>query len=204
MSTRSAIIQEAKRMYAAGLATIGYYYFDFRDVKKQDCDGLLSSLVYQLSAESDSCYNILSQLYSDNSHGIHKPSLSALKECLKDMLSLPGQGPVYIIVDALDECPNFQGTPSAREKVLDLIEDLVGLELPNVHFCAASRPEMDIRMVLEPLTTLRISLHDEIGQKEDIIKYIKSVFRSDRRMRRWKEEDKQLVVDTLSGKADGM
>jgi hypothetical protein len=202
--TRSAIIQEVERMHAVGLATMAYYYFDFRDVKKQDCDGLLSSLILQLSAESDSCYNILSQLYTDNSRGIRKPSISALKKCLKDMLSLAGQGPIYIIVDALDECPNFPGRPSAREKVLDLIEDLVELELPNLHLCVASRPEVDIRTVLEPLTTLKISLHDESGQKEDIIKYIESVVRSDRSMRRWKEEDKQLVVNTLSGKSDGM
>jgi hypothetical protein len=59
-------------------------------------------------------------------------------------------------------------------------------------------------MVLEPLTSLKISLHDESGQKEDIIEYIKYVVRSDRRMRRWKEEDKQIVIDTLSGKVDGM
>jgi hypothetical protein len=59
-------------------------------------------------------------------------------------------------------------------------------------------------MVLEPLTSLKISLHDESGQKEDIIEYIKSVVRSDRSMRKWKEEDRQLVIDTLSDKADGM
>ncbi|KAN0120758.1 hypothetical protein V8E52_004027 [Russula decolorans] len=200
----SAIIQEVERMQAAGLATMAYYYFDFRDVKKQDCDGLLSSLILQLSAESDSCYNILSQLYSVNSRGIRKPSVSALKKCLKDMLSLPGQGPIYIVVDALDECPNFPGRPSAREKVLDLIEELVDLNRLNVHLCVASRPEMDIRLVLEELTTLKISLHDEIGQKEDIIRYIESVVYSDRSMRRWKEEDKRLVVDTLSDKSDGM
>src|ERR1019366_1083349 len=91
-----------------------------------------------------------------------------------------------VIVDALDECPNLSGTPSAREEVLGVIAELVDLKLPNVHLCVASRPEMDIRMVLEPLTSLKISLHDEIGQKEDIIKYIKSVVRSDRRMRRWR------------------
>jgi hypothetical protein len=96
-------------MRAAGLAMMAYYYFDFRDVKKQDCEGLLSSLILQLSAESDSCYNILSQLYSDNSRGIRKPSINALKRCLTDMLSLPGQGPIYMIVDGVDECPNFPG-----------------------------------------------------------------------------------------------
>ena len=191
-------------MRASGLATMAYYYFDFRDVKKQDCYGLLSSLVSQLSAESDSCYNILSQLYSDNMDGALEPDIDSLKECMKDMLNLPGQGPIYIIVDALDECPNLSGTPSAREEVLELIGELVGLELPNLHLCVASRPEMDIRLILDPLTVLKISLHDETGQKGDIIKYIKSVVYSDRNMQRWNEDDRQLVVVTLSDKADGM
>jgi hypothetical protein len=123
---------------------------------------------------------------------------------LTEMLRLPGQGPIYIVVDGLDECPNFPGRPSSRDEVLELIEELVDLKLPNLHLCAASRPEMDIRTVLEPLTTLKISLHDERGQKEDIIKYIESVVRSDRSMRRWTEEDKLLVVNTLSDKSDGM
>ena len=191
-------------MHAAGLATMAYYYFDFRDVKKQDCYGLLSSVVSQLSAESDSCYNVFSKLYSDNSRGMQRPDIDTLKKCLADMLSLPGQGQIYIIVDALDECPNFPGTPSAREDVLDLVQEIVNLKLPNVNLCVASRPEMDIRLVLEPLTNLKISLHDETGQRKDITEYINSIVRSDWNMRRWNEEDKHLVVDTLSSKADGM
>ena len=201
---RSSIVQDIEGMHAAGLATMAYYYFDFRDTKKQDCYGLLSSLISQLSAESDSCYNILSQLYSENTRGIRKPDIDALKICMTDMLSLPAHAPIYIIVDALDECPNFSGSPSAREEVLELIEELVDLKLPNVHLCVTSRPEMDIRMTLEPMTSLKISLHDERGQKEDIIAYIKSVVRSDKKMRRWREEDQNLVIDTLSQNADGM
>jgi hypothetical protein len=191
-------------MHAVGLATMAYYYFDFRDVKKQDCYGLLSSLVLQLSAESDSCYNILSQLYSDNMNGMREPDIDSLKECMNEMLNLPVQGPIYIIVDALDECPNSSGTPSAREEVLELIGELVNLELPNVHLCVASRPEADIRVILDPLTTLKISLHDETGQKEDIVKYIKYIIYSDRNVKRWNEDDRQLVVVTLSDKVDGM
>ena len=204
MPIRSAIVQNIEAMHAARLAQMAYYYFDFRDVKKQDCYGLLSSLILQLSAESDSCFSVLSQLYSDHGHGIRKPIIDVLKKCMTDILSLPGQAPIYVIVDALDECPNSPGRLSARGDVLDLIEELVGLKLPNLHLCVASRPEMDIRTVLEPLTSLKISLHDEIGQKEDIIKFIKFVVISDRNMRRWKESDKQLVIDTLSDGADGM
>src|ERR1700692_2046485 len=104
MPIRSAMIQDIEGMHAAGLATMAYYYFDFRDVKKQDCYGLLSSLVSQLSVESDSCYEVLSQLYSDNASGAAKPDSIALTECIKDMLGLPGQCPVYVIIDAVDEC----------------------------------------------------------------------------------------------------
>jgi NACHT domain len=201
---RSAIIQDVESMDTAGLATMAYYYFDFRDIKKQDCYGLVSSLISQLSSKSDSCFDVLSQLYSENIRGIQKPDIDALKKCMMDMFSLPGQAPVYIIIDALDECPNVSGRPTARDEVLEIIEEIVDLKLPNVHLCVTSRPEADIRMVLEPLTSLKISLHDESGQKEDIIQYIKFVVRSDRNMRRWKEEDKKLVIDTLSEKADGM
>ena len=191
-------------MRAAGLATMAYYYFDFRDVKKQDRHGLLSSLLSQLSAQSDSCYEVLLQLYSNNASGAGKPDSHTLIECVKDMLGLPGQGPVYIIIDALDECPNTSGTPSAREKVLGLVEGLVELNLPNVHLCVTSRPEVDIRRALGSLTSFEISLHDERGQREDIIEYIKSVVHSDRSMQQWREEDRQLVIDVLSEKADGM
>jgi len=64
---------------------------------------------------------------------------------MTDMLSLPGQRPIYIIIDGVDECPNISGTPSAREEVLELIEELVDLKLPNLYLCVASRPEIDIR-----------------------------------------------------------
>ena len=204
---RSAIIQDIEGMHTTGLATLAYYYFDFQDVNKQDCYGLLSSLISQLSAESDSCFNILSQLHSDHGCGRRKPDIGALKKCMTDMLSLQGQAPqapTYIIIDAIDECPNFSGTPSAREVVLGLIKELVDLKLPNLHLCVASRPEIDIRVVLEPLASLKISLHDESGQKEDMIKYIEHVVHSDRSMRKWTEEVKQLVIVTLSDRADGM
>jgi hypothetical protein len=200
----SAIIQDVEGMQAAGLATMAYYYFDFRDVRKQDRYGLLTSLISQLSAESDSCCNVLSQLSSKHAGGKGNPTTTALTKCMRDMLSLPGQGQIYLIVDALDECPDVSGTPSAREEVLDLVQELAGLKLSNLHLCVASRPEIDIRKSLEPLEPLQISLHDESGQKEDIIEYIKSVVHSDRKMRSWRDDDKELVVEVLSENADGM
>jgi len=200
----STIIQSVKAKCDRGLALMGYYYFDFNTVAKQGIRGLLTSLLSQLCAKSNPCHDILSDLYSENIAGSQQPGNDALTECLKKMLRLPQQPMKYIIMDALDECPNITGFPTPREEVLDLLEDLLKLNLPDLRICVTSRPEVDIRNVLEPLTSLRVSLHDETGQKQDILDYISSVVHNDRRMRKWKSEDKQLVIDTLSAKADGM
>ena len=120
------------------------------------------------------------------------------------MLRFSTQIPTYLIFDALDECPNTTGVPSSRDKVLSLVEKLVKLNLPNLHLCITSRPEIDIRTFLEPLTPNRISLHDQSGQKKDIIEYVNSVVYSDLNMRRWREEDKKVVIGVLSDRADGM
>jgi hypothetical protein len=191
-------------MCDAGLALIAYFYFDFRDNAKQDIRGLLSSIVTQLSAESDACYNVLSDMYSAHYTGSQLPDDESLVRCLKDMLQLPDQPPIYLIVDAVDECPDSTGVISPRERVLGFIEDLVELRLPNLRLCITSRPETDILDVLEPLASQIISLHDEEGQKRDIIDYINISVQSDRKMRRWRPEDRQLVIDALIEKADGM
>jgi hypothetical protein len=184
---------------------MAYFYFDFRDVDKQNLRNLLPSLLIQLSARSDPCCDILSQLYSEHDHGVRKPSDRAMIDCLKEMLSLEAQRPTYIIMDALDECPVASTIPpSPREGVLELVEELVGLHLPNLHICVTSRPEHDIQVVLEPLIELPVSLHDESGQQEDIANYVAFFVNSNRRMRRWREEDRDLVIKTLSEKADGM
>ena len=202
----STIIQDIEAMCKSGNASMGYFYFDFRDANKQGLRDLLSSLVIQLSGRSGPRCDILFDLYSAHDEGKNQPSDSILIECLKKMLTLPDQPPTYLIIDALDESPTTSGIPSPRETVLQLLEDLVNLSLTNLHICVTSRPEIDIRNVIEPLTPLRVSLHDQTGQREDIADYVRPVVysRSEQIMRRWKMEDKELVIETLSERADGM
>ena len=190
----------------AGLASVAYFYFDFRDTDKQSLHNLLPSLLTQLSTRSDRRCEILSRIYKAHDDGAHKPSTSTMIDCLKDMLALPGQSPIYIILDALDECPNTSGLPSARKQVLDFLKDLVDLSLTSLHLCLTSRPEIDIRLVLEPLAFHVVSLHDQGGQQKDIEDYIKSVVYADSNtaMKRWRSKDKELVIETLTERADGM
>ena len=185
-------------------STVAFFYFDFKDVNKQNRQSLLLSLLSQLAARSDPCCEILSRLYSTHDRGARMPSDRAMTDCLKEMLTLPSQFSTFLIIDALDECPNTSGIPSPREQVLELVEELVGVFRPNLHLCFTSRPDFDIQIALERLKPRSVSLHDETGQKQDIIDYVMHVVRSDPRMRRWREEDKDLVIKTLSEKAGGM
>jgi hypothetical protein len=202
----STIIQDIEAVCKAGNATMAYFYFDFRNAGKQGLQDLVRSLLTQLSAHSAPRCDNLSNLYSARDNGKNQPSDNDLTECLKKMIALPDQLPTYLIMDALDESPNAPGIPSPREKVLQLVEELVELCLPNLRICVTSRPEIDIRNVLEPLTPCRVSLHDQSGQKEDIADYVRSVVysKSEQIMRRWRMEDKELVIQSLSERADGM
>jgi hypothetical protein len=187
-----------------GSAFLAYFYFDFKDTAKQDARALLSSLLIQLSDQSDTFCDALFSLYSEHKRGSEQPTDDSLAGCLKSMLTVMEQVPIYLIMDALDECPDDSGIPSSREKVLQLVKELVGLRHPNLRLCVTSRPEFDIRTVLETLATQQVSLHDESGQKKDINDYVTFVIHSDRRMARWRDEDKDAVIENLTEKADGM
>jgi hypothetical protein len=187
-----------------GLATISIFYFDFRDRGKQEARHLLSSILIQLCGQSDEYSEILSSLFTGHDRGIRQPSEDKLMECLKSMLKLPGQSPLYLVIDALDECPNSSGYPTQREEVLAVMQELIDLQLPQVHFCITSRPEIDIKDVLKPLAVHNVPLHEQAGQNQDIVDYINHFVRSDPKVRRWREEDKQLVIETLMEKAGGM
>ena len=204
MSASSAIIEEIEAMTKSGLASLAFHYYDFREDEKKDRRGLLSSILFQLCHQSDNYFEILSKFYMEHASGCRLPSDDSLFRCLMKILEYPGEAPIFLIVDALDECPDTSSLSSPRKKVLTLIEDLIDSQIPNLRLCITSRPEADIKLVIEPFTFCSVSIHDESGQMRDIEAYIKSTVNSDRKMRRWRSEHKQLVIDVLTERADGM
>jgi hypothetical protein len=183
---------------------MAYFFFDFKDKGKQDVRALLSSLIIQLCHQSHIFCDILMGYHSTHRSGSRQASDRTLTQCLEDMLRVPGQVPIYLIVDALDECPNTTGMPSSRDKVLALVEKLTQSNLPNLRLCITSRPEIDIRTSLEPLASKWMALHDQGGQKKDIDDFVNAVVHSDKNIRRWRVEDKKMVIEVLSERADGM
>ncbi len=185
LTTSSAIIHHIMTLRDAGRATLAYFYFDFRDEEKQNVCNVVTSLLVQLSAYSKPCCGIIYRLYSAHGKGTQQPSNGILIDRLKEMLTVASQHPIFIIMDALDECLD-SGVPTPREAVLDLVKDLVRLYLPNLRVCVSSRPEVDIQTKLRPLAVNAISLHDESREKIVIADYISSVVSLDEQMKRWR------------------
>ena len=204
MSASSTVIENIDSMRKAGLASLAFFYFDFREDQKKTLRGLLSSLLVQLCRQTDSYCEMLIKFYSEHDKGSRHPSDDALVKCLKDLIKLPGQAPVYLVVDALDECPNASANPTPRAEVLNLLEDLISLQFPNLRIWVTSRPETDINDVLDHLVFRSVSLHDQSEQRRDIEEYIKSAINTHPKNKKRKAEHKQLVIDVLTKKADGM
>ncbi len=61
--TSSAIIEDIIAMGKSGLASLAFFYCDFREDVKRDLHGLVSSILVQLSHQSDSYYHIVSKFY---------------------------------------------------------------------------------------------------------------------------------------------
>lgn len=175
------------------------------DAGKSNARSLLSSLIVQLSDQSNDLFDLPLRLYSSHRNDSQPPSVDALTQCLEDMLRAAHEVPIYIIIDALDECPFTDEQSSPRRQVLDLVEKFVKLNLPNLRICITSRPEADIQATLRPLTSTSntISLHDESGQKNDIFDFVRSEISFYANLRRWREKDREFAIETLSGKADG-
>ena len=193
-------------MCNAGQASMAYFYFDFRDINKQHWRDLVPSLLTQLSSQSSACCNILSRLYFSHKNSMQQPNDDTLKRCLIEMLTVWDCHSIYLIMDALDECPNTSEVPSPRNRILKLLKELAELHIPNLRICVTSCPEFDIWDFLKPLTSRQVSLHDQSRQKQDIVDYVRSVVfsRSEPFIRRWRKKDKEFVIETLSDWADGM
>jgi hypothetical protein len=182
----------------------GFFFFDFNDASKSNARSLLSSLIVQLGDQSKDLFDVLLGLHSSHRNNSQSPNIDALTQCLEDMLRVVHEVPIYLIIDALDECPFTGGNSTPRRQVLTLVEKFVKLNLPNLRICVTSRREPDIQATLGPLTSTSniISLHDESGQKNDIANFVRSEVLICANQWRWWEEDIEFAIKTLLDKAD--
>jgi hypothetical protein len=175
---------------------LGMFYFTFTDQKKQTYDDLLRSLIIQLGMNDEGLAVL--QRYYNRSNG-RQPIQTALEEMV--VICAQSYSTVYVMLDALDECPEEN---DARYQMLQGLE---GLEqrIPQLKFCVTSR---DISIIRNRLTATAIAATQLSLQtaavNADIRQYLSHQLLSDGRLTKLNQDIKALIMEKLSDRADGM
>ncbi|TVY93678.1 hypothetical protein LAWI1_G001865 [Lachnellula willkommii] len=134
--------------------------------------------------------------------GQQKPTLKSCIAMLKEVIA--GFDNVYIVLDALDECPKVE---EKRHKLLNLLHDVCGWNFSSLHILVTSRREPDI---IESFTSFTDELDNftsiiAVGPQieDDIKKYLRRQLQSSV-FKNWKKSLKRDVELALASKADGM
>ncbi|KAM3479755.1 hypothetical protein MY8738_005313 [Beauveria namnaoensis] len=182
---------------------LAYFYFEFNDTNKQSPRNCLSSVISQLCSQSKVFPAQLKDLYErcGSLHG--PPSVGDLISTLSAFAALEKVEHIYIIMDALDECPRT-GHEDQRAELLEAVKAIQHISPSKIHFLVTSRQELDIEeSITTHLTVAAYSIQDS-GVTADIGEYINSQLASDRRLNSWSEDIKKEIESVLTRRAGGM
>jgi hypothetical protein len=144
-----------------------FFYFDTNNSEQQTVTQLLCSLVTQLSIRSHPPDSKLDALWTSHADGQKLlTNAELISDALLPLLKEFGQKPLFIVLDALDEC-------SDRLGLLCLIRRMLDEKLPNVHLLVTSRPE--VQAGCPELVELAVSVSLEGFVDGDIELYLTEV-----------------------------
>ncbi|KKP04536.1 hypothetical protein THAR02_03362 [Trichoderma harzianum] len=201
----SSIIKFLQSKYKddATIAT-AYYYFSFSDVKKQERDAMLASLIKQICCCRPNMPDSITKLGKHKDQDMRPPT-DELQEVL--IATLRGFSKVHIIIDALDECPELGGR---REDLMKTLRYILNAAPDNLHVVCTSRKESDIYAELETHlfepTRIEFDLSSYVYKeaiKRDIGQYIDSTL-ADVNYKSWSDVIKKKVKEILIERSDGI
>ncbi|KAJ7926134.1 ankyrin repeat-containing domain protein [Mycena leptocephala] len=180
-------------MLATPGGILAYFYFYYGAADKQSLRGMLSSIISQLEEQLLDNPSPLHTLYQKLGSGVHEPSIPELTACLKSLIIALSARPIFIALDALDEC-------SKPNELAPVLRNL--LQSAGVHIFVTSRPEDSVVKMLRPLMTCELDLRSVI--KGDISLHLGRVLAEEDPFCSWTQGDRDLVLNHLLEHSDGM
>ncbi|CZR60767.1 uncharacterized protein PAC_10663 [Phialocephala subalpina] len=181
---------------------IAYWYFSFSDQKKQSVHEMLRSLTKQLLCCRPDTPKAVTDLRSYQDRG-HTPDLARLVSAL--LATIGGFPKVYIVIDALDECPI---SDHQRGDLLDSLISILKDCSSCVHMLCTSRPELDIAAAFKDLKYPSTRVDFDLASRQKAVNWGIRIYIDDTLARHpcqtWPENIKREVRDGLIEKADGM
>ncbi|KAK6837171.1 hypothetical protein RU639_001381 [Aspergillus parasiticus] len=186
----STIIQDIESLCEEdSTKSFAYWYFQFSHEMTWSVQNLVRSLIRQLSRKP--LAQSVTNMWERNSGRGSQPGWEELRDTLDDVLSkTPGE--IFLVLDALDECPKRLGR-SEREVLLSLLERLNERHKNKVHILATSRLEQDIQAKLGRFPTVNL----ETKLAKDVETFVRTEVNSGR-LREFKDMQDR-IVDHLLG-----
>lgn len=177
-----------------------YFFFDFRDDKKQSLEQMAFSLAYQLYGQDMNYQQSLDSLSKADHDCDRKPQTETLLGMILTTLQTTDRN-VYLILDAVDECT------IPRQNLLAWIKEVAGSATGRIHLLATSRKEPDVDKVLGRADVMEqiVSIPKDVVD-EDIRAYIIHRVQTDDGFQRWKhrEDIQHMIRKSLMGMSGGM
>ncbi|KAJ6505881.1 ankyrin repeat-containing domain protein [Mycena vitilis] len=184
--------RQIANMQAAPTLGIAYFYFDFRDEKKQPVINMLRSIIMQLSEQSPEPYSVLDEQFKSCRGGSIFPPYDDLLVMLNTIL---GQFTgTYIVLDALDEC-------SEHDDLVQFISTLRGWGKP-VHLLVASQPRA-IFVESAAFDEASVVLLEPATTHADIFQFVNSKLKLDSKLKHVSKYAKDLTPKVVE-KSNGM
>ncbi|PYH69937.1 uncharacterized protein BO88DRAFT_481361 [Aspergillus vadensis CBS 113365] len=166
-----------------------YWYFQFNDPSSQRVENMLRTIIRQL--HSTPLDEPIRSLWNDYGTKGSNPNNTRLQETLERLLDANIEE-VFLILDALDECPEAVNRKE-RSLLLPLLTGLRRKYSNKVHVLVTSRPEPDIFEHLVECTALDI----EENQGSDISAFVKDRVDALDDRRAPKEVKAQIIQELL-------
>lgn len=139
---------------------VAYMYYNYKAHEEQDVSRMLAAIVKQLLQGRPSAAEPVERLYKKYHERGTKPSAGEIFSALREVVAR--YSTVYVVIDALDECRDSDGT---RSQLLARLEDLqVG---HDVRIMATARFIPDIEAKFRTAIKLEIQASDE-----DVRRYV--------------------------------
>jgi predicted glycosyltransferase len=172
---------------------IAWLYCNYKSRNEQTEIELLAALLKHLvQDETPGVVKIVKTLQEQCAARRSKPALEELKKTLQDVMA--SLSTVYIVIDALDECPSDDGT---RRQLLACIRELQSFA--DLRLMVTSRHIHEITDEFQDATTIEVRAHDE-----DVTRFVTGQMDRLPRCIQRDAELQKLVQEKITGGIDGM
>jgi hypothetical protein len=171
-----------------------YFFFDFATRDKRMVGLFLRASLSQIQAQTRDIVEPIRSLYDRHHGGFQELSNADLLDSLRT--AFEGTKNAYLIIDALDECDK-------RAELIEVLEEILGWGLDNIHILATSRKERDFEECFARTGAEQVQLEGDTVQG-DIRQYIESRMLKERWAKKWPLDIQCEIVSAITEKAGDM